>query len=146
MIHNVKGLFVEIQGEMFPAGNIQVWTSHPELHWIANHGQYGTWYGLYFDIMFEDGHCLSVEQEAAAIANETCSSMCEADPNVLTHYLISLTHKNDYSQVIFAWHAIGEEELHRVLTTERKRRNEPIVNLDLYLEFKLEISKIGRST
>lgn len=60
MIHNVNDLFVEIDGQLFPAGNIQVWKCYPELYWSEEHMVY---YGLYFDLVFEDESYVTVSQE-----------------------------------------------------------------------------------
>lgn len=123
MIHNVNDICVEIDGKIFPAANIQVLAGYPMIRWAEDHQ---TNYGLYFDVMFENGVVASVDQEATRIENGEWDSMCEATPDVLDHFVVEITRMQDgYKEVIHAYHCVGEEHLADVLSKEMKINEVP---------------------
>lgn len=108
---------VEVNGQLFPAGNIQVWECSPALHFSMDHN---TFYGIYFEILFENGCTLIVFQEACAVRNRETESICE--DYELDHYLVEVKHASDgYKEVNFAYHTEGEQELAEVLEGEKQR-------------------------
>jgi hypothetical protein len=116
MIHNVKGIMVEICDELIPACNIQVWESYPELH-IDMENKYI--YGVYFEVVFENGVSAAVSQEAADLAGGHLDTVCVMDVDhdaFLGHFIVEFTnHRDGHNDVFFAAHCWSEEDLLTVL-------------------------------
>jgi hypothetical protein len=113
MIYNVNDLFVEINGELFPACNIQVYDIHPQLKKIDDF-----YYGVYFELMFENGIAVTVHQEAPDAVNGLTESGCDG---ALNHFLVEVVDLQGSTDLIFhAYHCDSEERLAEVLNTERK--------------------------
>lgn len=127
---NIKGIMVDIEGELFPAVNIQIWAQSPEI--VADpcvnpddHTTHTHYYGIYFELMFESGANLAVSQEMASSLNGHCSTTCSelSAEEFQTHFDVELTNARDrYREVEFAWHCVGEEELAKVLRDEMRRQ------------------------
>lgn len=102
MIHNVNYLMVDINGELFPAVNICVPDCYPEYESMPDFDDH---YGVYFEIMFENGHNATVYQEV--------TNRCG---NRLDHFIVEITHlRHNYKYLLFAFHCKNEEDLVRVL-------------------------------
>lgn len=120
MIYDVNGRMVEVDGKMFPAANIQVWREYPNLHWSKDHGVF---YGVYFEVMFEDGDNLTVSQE---MAEEAANFFPTGSCYELSHFLVVITNKRDgYKEVIHAWHCVDEQKLAEIIQLEIDIHKDP---------------------
>lgn len=140
-MHNIRDIMVEIEGELFPAVNIQIFDFSPTVGYSegntffpytqkSEEGEEGKkdWYGIYFEIMFESGANLAVYQEMASTLNGECTTQCsELGPGEFQqHFFVELTHVRDrYKEVIHAWHCSNEDELLSVLRTTKANLGSP---------------------
>lgn len=119
MIYNVNDIVVEIDGQLFPAANIQVFECYPEFHWDKDHK---TFYGVYFEVMFENGANACVTQELCDVANGNASTVCTE----LDHFIVEITRmQNRYKEIEFAHHCTSEANLAKVLQQEIERHKFP---------------------
>lgn len=124
-MQNIKDIMVEIEGERFPAVNIQIWPNSPELEeWNIAEDTY--WFGVYFEIMFESGTCLTVSQEAAAHANGGGQTECSVKNDFLNHFLVEAFRlKPQTPDPFYKLHCSDEEELLSVLLILKKNFSTP---------------------
>lgn len=66
MLFQVGTSCVEVEHEIFPACNVQVWAGL-EPAWYEEHN---CWYGFYWEMMFDTGHIFEISQDLAAWMNE----------------------------------------------------------------------------
>jgi hypothetical protein len=83
------GNYVKINNKMIPAGNIQV-EGYPK--WVEHSDGEEVWYGIYFEIAFEDGALWIVERHSDAqfALGDNCDMIC-----VATHDKFGMDRKAD---------------------------------------------------
>lgn len=119
------GNHVEILGVKFPAANIQIWDCYPELY-LSDCGfpESGEMYfGLYFELMFENGAVLVVSQEATDVVNGK-DVECKDKKN-LNHFVIEEFSKVQTVEPSFVYHCSGEHELVTMLQDLKEGLSEP---------------------
>lgn len=134
-MHNIRDIMVEIEGELFPAVNIQIFDFSPTVGYSEGNTFFPytqkseegkkDWYGIYFEIMFESGANLAVYQEMASTLNGECTTECsELKPEEFQqHFFVELTHMNSgYLEIHHAWHCVNETELVKVLLDEKRNQ------------------------
>jgi hypothetical protein len=120
VIYDVKGRMVEVSGELFPAVNIQVWDWSPE---VRSDPADDCFYGIYFELMFENGFGVVVSQEVADILNGHTECLCSTDN--LDHFVVEV-YGQTYNEVIHAYHCRSETELRKCLEAERRINSTPV--------------------
>lgn len=106
MIHNVNGIMVDINGELFPAVNLWIPVDYP------NGKEQMT--QVYFEMLFENGYDAVVYQENGSDDETLCERPQE-------HFIVEICHKDDrYQEIIFAYHCDSEDDLTQILNQEKK--------------------------
>lgn len=119
-MENINGIMVDIHGVRFPAVNIQIGEEYPKIN-----NDLGVAYGIYFEIMFENGVNVQVYQEVAAITNGLMSSECSKDD--IEHFIIEVTRMQDeYQTILHAYHAKDERQLLFYLQGEKGINSRPV--------------------
>lgn len=126
MFHNVNNKLVEIRDKMFPACNIQIWGDFLEPKFLS---EFGRFFGIFFEVMFENGTSATVSQELADVLNGDVDTLCGTDEfNVmLEHFIVEITsHEDSHMTVVHAYHCRTIDELIQVLEREMRLNGLPV--------------------